>query len=208
VPRQRKPRPPGLAADGPVFVGRHELVGSIERPKRHFDLVPARARGTDVRPVRGAAPGGGLADALTRCRTGAAAPEAVSARAAAGHRARATAAGLLAAGPPTLSSPRPALGVPTPLHPGRASKSAPVLPMRRAGAVPVRQHLRVGVGVDGSWRRRVAKGKKRWSQTKLYGAGRPAGAVPPAPATAFGWASHSISLSPAQALPRCPLVHR
>jgi hypothetical protein len=36
---QREWREPGLAPNGPQFIGRHELVGRIESAKVHFDLV-------------------------------------------------------------------------------------------------------------------------------------------------------------------------
>lgn len=41
--RQRERRQPGLAADGPQLVGRHELVGRVQRAKVHFDFVVAAA---------------------------------------------------------------------------------------------------------------------------------------------------------------------
>ncbi len=53
-----------------------------------------------MRPVRGAALGGGLPAALTSCEICAAAPEAISGRAAAGEGVRVTAARLLAGSPP------------------------------------------------------------------------------------------------------------
>lgn len=37
--RERKWRQPGLAAGGPKLIGRHQLVGSIQRAEIHFDLV-------------------------------------------------------------------------------------------------------------------------------------------------------------------------
>src|SRR4051794_518161 len=38
---ERKRRQPGLAADGPAFVGRHQLVSGIQGPEVHFDFVCA-----------------------------------------------------------------------------------------------------------------------------------------------------------------------
>src|SRR3546814_20270003 len=40
-PRERERRQPGFATDGPAFVGRNQLVGCIQGPAVHFDLVPA-----------------------------------------------------------------------------------------------------------------------------------------------------------------------
>src|SRR3546814_4015183 len=37
--RERKRRQPGLATDGPEFVGRHQLVGGIQVSQVHFDFV-------------------------------------------------------------------------------------------------------------------------------------------------------------------------
>ena len=39
--RERKRRQPGLAADGPEFVGRRQLVRRIQRSQVHFDFVCA-----------------------------------------------------------------------------------------------------------------------------------------------------------------------
>src|SRR5688572_25220187 len=39
VTLQRKRRQPGLAADDPVLVGRHQLIGHVQGPQMHFDLV-------------------------------------------------------------------------------------------------------------------------------------------------------------------------
>src|SRR5215207_4658499 len=36
---QRKRRQPGFAANDPVLVGRHQLVGGVQRSQMHFDLV-------------------------------------------------------------------------------------------------------------------------------------------------------------------------
>src|SRR5215218_4612759 len=38
---ERKRRQPGLATDGPAFVGWHQLVRGFQRPQVHFDFVCA-----------------------------------------------------------------------------------------------------------------------------------------------------------------------
>src|SRR3546814_560797 len=50
--RERERRQPGFAADGPQLVGRHQLVGCIQGPEVHFDLVPAASE--DGRSAAGA----------------------------------------------------------------------------------------------------------------------------------------------------------
>src|SRR5690606_3034647 len=40
-PRQPERRQPGFATDGPQLVGRHQLVGCVQRSEVHFDLVVA-----------------------------------------------------------------------------------------------------------------------------------------------------------------------
>src|SRR3546814_11243530 len=51
-PRERERRQPGFATDGPEFVGRNQLVGCIQGPEVHFDLVPAASE--DGRSAAGA----------------------------------------------------------------------------------------------------------------------------------------------------------
>src|SRR3546814_158943 len=50
--RERERRQPGFAADGPQLVGRHQLVGCIQGPEVHFDLVTAASE--DGRSAAGA----------------------------------------------------------------------------------------------------------------------------------------------------------
>src|SRR5579875_2524718 len=38
-PCQWKRRQPGLTADDPAFVGRHQLIGRVHGPQVHFDLI-------------------------------------------------------------------------------------------------------------------------------------------------------------------------
>src|SRR3546814_11955364 len=40
-PRERERRQPGFATDGPLLIGRNQMVGGVQGPEDHVDLVPA-----------------------------------------------------------------------------------------------------------------------------------------------------------------------
>src|SRR3546814_21087220 len=52
-PRERERRQHGFVTDGPELVGSNQLVGCIQGPEVHFDLVPAASE--DGRSASGAA---------------------------------------------------------------------------------------------------------------------------------------------------------